>query len=176
MRLKAKKEKRKKGNKMKSDILTTKQIFNLLSNNKITSKLFKGVYSMDRLPAYGLSHSQKPAIIILNHGSSQTDGNHWTLLYFPKSKMEKAYFFDSFGSDITIPEVKLFVQRNSIIGHSFNALRLQDLKSTSCGYFVVIIAYLLSAGIDPMNLTSFFSLNHLQENDAILLKLIKWFF
>lgn len=172
------------------DPISTETIHKLLSSNKFTSRTYAGTFSADLLPAYALTERQKPAIVIVNHGTSQSTGIHWTLIYFPGIKERKpAYYFDSFGLDIPNgldsgdmsfekssnrreSVIKHFINRNSKFGYEYNRIQLQDPLSQGCGYFVLVVAYLLSIGLDRQKALQIFSTKP-TKNDALLLAFIK---
>lgn len=149
--------------------LSTVQLQRILSSNIFTKPLFKGVYPADLLPQYALHWRQKPAIIIVNHGSSQTEGTHWSLIFFPKSNTSSAYYFDSFGVNLeNNSDFKTFMNRNSKQGYEFNNVRLQDSASSACGYFVLVVAYLLARGVPSEKISSYFWTTSPHKNDMIL--------
>lgn len=151
--------------------MTTTQIDRILSQNKTTRPLYRGVFPYDLLPRFILTHSQKPALIVVNHGSSQTSGTHWTLLYFPKSLLLPAYYFDSLGNSSPIWDLDNFILRNSqVTGYTFNRTKLQDDQSSSCGHFVIVAAWLLARGVPSNRVHDYFTSPH---NDCFLRKMIK---
>ena len=153
--------------------LTTNQIHRILSRNESTKKLFQGVYPYDILPRYSLSSSQRPALIVVNLGSSHTDGTHWTMIYFPKSKTMPAYYFDSLGNGVHQKEIESFIKRNSKVGYAFNDLRLQHLSSSSCSHFIIAVSWLISRGVPPENIHHFFFKESTLANDTILREMLK---
>lgn len=155
-------------------MFSTQKIHKLLSRNKHTKRMYKSVYPSDRLPNYGLVTAQKPAIIIINLGESSSSGTHWVLLFFPASSAP-AYYFDSFGRNILLPDLLRFVERNSRNGYTYNTLQVQHEKSNTCGLFVVTVAYLLARGMSPDKLTLFFSRDK-KRNDRRVRELIKHVF
>lgn len=154
-------------------MFTTLRIHKLLSENNYTRNVYKGVYPIDRLPQFGLVHSQKPAIIIVNLSKASASGSHWILVYFPQSG--PAYIFDSFGRDIKEPELETFIARNSKHGQVRNKQRLQNERSITCGKFVVIVAYLLARGVFPEQITLFFTRNT-NENERRVEELMNHIF
>lgn len=151
--------------------LTTTQIHRILSRNGATKDLYRGVFPFDLLPRYSLLQRQKPAIVIVNHGSSLTPGTHWTLVYFPKSPLSPAFYFDSFGQSAPLWGLDSFIQRNSrLTGYTFNRSKLQDERSSSCGHFVIVVAWLLARGVSPTNIRDYFAR---YDRDCFLRHMIK---
>lgn len=151
--------------------LTTTEIHNILSKNEVTKPLYRGTFPHDLLPRYGLTTQQKPAIIVVNHGSSLTPGTHWSLVYFPKSSLLPAYYFDSFGKNVyPLWNLEAFIKRNSkTTGYTFNARKLQNERSSSCGQFVVVTAWLLARGVSPDRVQGYFTSPH---NECFLRQII----
>ena len=157
--------------------MTTTEIHQILTQNRTTRSLYRGIYPCDLLPRYALSQSQKPALIVVNHAPSTTKGTHWSLLFFPKSVQSPAYYFDSFGRPIAHPslaDIKSFINHNSTkSGFSYNKIKLQDDRSSSCGQFAIAVAWLLARGVSPHNIDNYFVKKSLKLNDCTLRKMIK---
>lgn len=151
--------------------LTTTQIHRILSRNSATKDLYRGIFPFDLLPRYSLTQRQKPAIVVVNHGSSLTPGTHWTLIYFPKSPITPAFYFDSFGRSAPLWDLDAFIHRNSrVMGYTFNRSRVQDERSSSCGHFVIVTAWLLARGVNPTNIKDHFARI---DRDCFLRNMIK---
>lgn len=153
--------------------LSTTYINNLLRSNNDTRRVYRGIFPSDMLPVFSLFPNQKPAIIIVNRGTSQTSGSHWVLLYLPQDSRLPAYYFDSLGNDIEDESIKSFINRNNKRGYHFNWKRIQDLKSTNCGLFVLVAAWLLARQMSPVHVSNLFSAGNLKENDKRVRKLVK---
>lgn len=155
-------------------LVTTTQLDKSLRQNKDTRRLYRGTFPCDLLPSFSLFPNQKPAIIVVNKGSSQTKGTHWVLLFLPRDSRQAAYYFDSLGNDIDSPSIRAFLCRNSTRGYTFNWKRIQDSKSTNCGRYVMAAAWLLSRNMSPDNVTSFFkTTGNLTENDKRVRMLLR---
>lgn len=161
---------------MMMPLLSTLNLHEALLKNESTAAMYKGTFPADLLPGYALHDAAKPALIVVNHGSSNTPGTHWSLLFFPRpSHRLPVFYFDSFGRSLEQhADLKNFVNRNSKLGYEYNKIQLQDWTSSSCGHFVLAVAWLLSRGVLPDSLSSYFKTQHaIHANDRILKKMIK---
>lgn len=99
---------------------------------KLTAKLeipyFEGVFMRDELLGKKKSRSKKECWI-LNHGTSHTDGTHWTAL----AKIDNnAFYFDSFGK--LPPPYELIKYLNKNISLYYNAKKYQNYGTVICGH------------------------------------------
>lgn len=88
---------------------------------------FNGVFMRDTL-----SKKKGPTMQecwILNHGSSQTDGTHWTAL---AKNYDTAYYFDSFGK--LPPPLEVIEYLGDDIHLYYNAKRYQNYGTVICGH------------------------------------------
>lgn len=92
---------------------------------------FHGVFMRDTLMKKGGPKVRECWII--NHGSSQTDGTHWTAL---AKNCNKAYYFDSFGK--LPPPFEIINYLNNGGGEGvhlyYNTKKYQSYGSTICGH------------------------------------------
>lgn len=112
-----------------------KEVIKPLSNHDILGlavKLkiphFRGVFMRDTL-----SKKMKPKIRecwIINHGSSHTDGTHWTAL---AKNRNLAFYFDSFGKLPPPFEVTDYLSKTSVHLY-YNANNYQSYGSVICGH------------------------------------------
>jgi len=51
----------------------------VLKSNKLTQKIFKGVYALDELP----KQVSRPSILVVNTDTSDEKGMHWLGLFVP---------------------------------------------------------------------------------------------
>lgn len=89
---------------------------------------FIGVFMRDTL----LKRKRGPTIQecwILNHGSSQTDGTHWTALV---KNYDVAFYFDSFGK--LPPPLEVIEYLGDGVCLYYNAKRYQEYGTTICGH------------------------------------------
>lgn len=89
---------------------------------------FRGVFMRDTL-----LKKEKPRIQecwIINHGSSHTDGTHWTAL---AKNYETAFYFDSFGKLPPPLEVIEYLSKSGVHLY-YNAKKYQNYGSVICGH------------------------------------------
>lgn len=118
---------KKRKRKRKQDIapLSNYDILDLAMKLKIPH--FHGVFMRDTL-------SKKPGPTaqecwILNHGSSETNGTHWTAL---AKKFDTAFYFDSFGK--LPPPLEVLDYLDNHINLYYNAKRYQNYGTVICGH------------------------------------------
>lgn len=128
--MKRKQQMKKKLNKSKKiEALSNYDILNLVRKLKIPH--FDGVFMRDTL-----AKKSKPTTRecwILNHGSSKTDGTHWTAL---AKNSKTAFYFDSFGK--LPPPFEIVNYLNSgdddDVRLYYNAKKYQNYGSVICGH------------------------------------------
>lgn len=105
--------------------LSNYDILDLAAKLKIPH--FHGVFMRDTL-----SMKRRPAIHecwILNHGSSNTDGTHWTAL---AKNCNTALYFDSFGR--LPPPLEVLDYLGDDVNLYYNVKRYQNYGTTICGH------------------------------------------
>ena len=131
-------------------------------------KDYHGTYIKDQLPE--LNHG---FYIINLNGSS-----HWTVLYkYVDSDGEASYYyFDSFGFPPTTEvEDSILKDARRKVDIVYSSAQLQDIKQTSCGFFVVAwIRFLNRKSKDKVKLYSDFlkKFKEPAENDIVVKRLI----
>lgn len=109
--------------------LTNYDIQNLVLKMKIP--YFEGIYMRDTLQLKG-----KPKVRecwILNHGTSQTDGTHWTALV---KNHHTAFYFDSFGN--LPPPLEVIDYLNGTKTQLYyNIRKYQGFDTVICGHLCV---------------------------------------
>ena len=75
-------------------------------------------------------------------------------------------YFDSFGVDNILKEIKEFVKNKNIT----NIFRVQANDSVMCGYFFIGIIDFMLKGKTLTEYTNLFSLNNFKKNEEIILK------
>ena len=156
-------------------LLTTSQLDKCLSNNSITSTLYKGTFPADLLPKYSLFECDKPALVVVNKDSSYGSGSHWILVYLPRDRRQPTFLFDPLGDDLTHTlldtRIKAFLERNSHLRrYAFNAHVVQHRQSTKCGAYVLAAAWLLARGVSPDSLHLYFKSSGNRTSDESALK------
>jgi len=150
--------------------LTTTQLDRAFRHNIWTRRMYSGTFPVDLLPRF--RPTKTPCFIIVNLDPSNKPGSHWVLIFFPiKTSVSRGctFLFDSLGASAETQDVLAPFFKSS---YRFNRLKLQDNQSKSCGYFVLAAGLLLSRGVAPDRLTSYFSRADTGLNDEILRQLV----
>ena len=92
--------------------------------------LFLGVYPKNRIPP--ALAARKRGSLIVNMNDAGQSGSHWTLILL---EPEHTVYFDPFGV-LPSNEVRAFIKKRNKQGFYVDR-QLQDLKSTSCGWWCV---------------------------------------
>ena len=92
---------------------------------------FNGVYYRDNLPKI------KNGAYVINHDEYENTGTHWTALFAREliSKNNEVVYFDSFGGEYILKEIKKFIGQKNI---KTNLFRIQAYNSIMCGYFCIL--------------------------------------
>lgn len=113
--------------KVKIKALSNYDILSLAAKLKIPH--FNGVFMRDALAKKSKPTAAVRECWILNHGSSDTDGSHWTAL---AKNGKTAFYFDSFGKLPPPLEVVNYLGRG--IQLYYNAKKYQSYGSAICGH------------------------------------------
>jgi len=139
--------------------LTDRDIIQILNHQNID---IHGVFMKDELP----SKLTKGFYVINLQSSTEGNGTHWVALYY---NPVCSYYFDAFGF-IAPLEIQ-----NKIKPYAYNDKHIQDLNSSSCGYYCIAFIAFLYEKHDIEKLyrvfINFFS-NDTNKNDEILYKLL----
>lgn len=95
---------------------------------KLKIPYFRGVFMRDTL-----SKKNKPKVQecwIINHGSSNTAGTHWTALV---KNYNRAFYFDSFGKLPPPYEVIDYLNKSGVYLY-YNSKNYQNYGSVNCGH------------------------------------------
>lgn len=114
--------------------LSNYDILDLIVKLKIPH--FHGVFMRDTL----LLNKSKPAMQecwILNHGSSQSNGTHWTAL---AKNNNVAFYFDSYGKLPPPLEVIDYLNGHDVQLY-YNVKRYQNYGTTICGHLCLKFLY-----------------------------------
>ena len=98
-----------------------------LARNKLTKKVFRGVYPRNWLPNH-VSKKKNEAYVV-NTDTSDEIGEHWVVFYFTP---QQAYYFDPYGLKPMHDEFLHFLKKRKKC--SYWSKRLQGTGNT-CGYF-----------------------------------------
>jgi len=132
----------------------------------LKNRSFKGVYPCDLTP--NIDYSKKFSIII-NTGTSDTNGEHFIAIYADSKKL---IYFDSFGmkpdNKYLVNFIKSSKKKRKLF---FNLTQIQDHSSNFCGFYC--LAFLMSAYKNNyLNFINCFSKRKLKANDQIVVKFI----
>ena len=86
---------------------------------------FNGAYSRDNLP------KMKDGAFVINLDEYSDIGTHWIAFY---ARNNNVTYFDSFGVEHFLKEVKTFISNKNI---KTNIFRIQAYDSVMCGYFCI---------------------------------------
>ena len=75
-------------------------------------------------------------------------------------------YFDSFGVEHILKEIKAFINNKNIITNIF---KIQAYDSMKCGYFCIGFIDFMFAGKTLTEFTNLFSPNNFKKNDDIIL-------
>ena len=92
---------------------------------------------------------------------------HWITLFFNRSETT---YFDSFGVEHAIKEIKEFVGNKNIIAKIF---RVQANNSVMCGYFCIGFIDFMLAVKKVTDFASLFSPDGFEKNDNMILSYFK---
>ena len=120
---------------------------------------FNGVYSRDNLPDK-INGAYIYGAYIINLDEYSDTGTHWVALYVreasPKDlRNTDVTYFDSFGVEHILKEIKTFISRPSSI--KTNIFRIQAYDSIMSRYFCIGFINFMLAGKTLTDFTSLFS-------------------
>ena len=119
---------------------------------------FNGVFSRDNLP-----NEIKNGAYVINLDEYRDIGTHWVTLCVNN---KSATYFDSFGVEHILNEIKKFGDNKNIITNIF---RIQAYDSVMCGYFCIGLIDFMFNSNSLTDFTILFSPNDLKKNDDIIL-------
>ena len=109
---------------------------------------FNGVYSRNKLPKI------KDGAYVINLDEYKSMETHWI-------------YFNTFGSEHVLKEIKRFIGNKNIITNNY---RIQAYDSIICGYFYTGFIDFMLKGKSLLDYTNLFSPNEYEKNDKIILK------
>ena len=115
---------------------------------------FNGIYSRDNLSERSSTEIKDRAYVI-NLDEYCDIGTHWISLY---EQNNDANYFDIFGVQHILKEIKTFIKNRSI---KTNMLRIQAYDSIMCGYFCIRFIDFMLPGKTLTDFTNRFSPNSL---------------
>ena len=109
----------------------------------------------------------KDGVYVINLDEYADVGTHWIALFCNRSEI---VYFDSFGVEHVLEEIKEFVGNKNIIANIF---RVQANNSVMCGYFCIGFIDFMLAGKKLANFTTMFSPYDFKKNDDMILSYFK---
>ena len=123
--------------------LTTLQLNNVLMKNPVTKKSYIGTFPGCLIP----SIKSKRYSFITNTDLHHEHGEHWNAWVVDGDRI---LFFDSFGRDprdFSFPEIYKDVV-NRFETFKYTKTQIQNVTSSTCGYYCIHFLYVLSLGLD----------------------------
>ena len=122
------------------------QLEKILRSDPYTSKLFRGVYPIDRLP----KAIKFPAALIANTQPSDQEGEHWVSFYLLSER--EGDFFDSYGHPPGSLDPKFRKWMTSVVSKKnaqlfYNQRRVQGPLSSTCGHYCLYFLLLRARGV-----------------------------
>ena len=149
---------------MNNNELTNIEIEKILNKKKIK---INGIFMRDELKNFN-----KKGFYIINLDKSTSTGTHWCVIY----KNDKTFYFDSYGFP---PPEEI---QNIIKPYIFSNKNIQDINSSSCGYYVILFILYFNKNKHRDDIETFQdfinffnddnSLNVNMKNEFILYKLL----
>lgn len=156
--------------------MNTTEILQILSKNKFTKRIFRGVYPLDGIPSTVYNET---SLIIVNTAKSNHPGEHWVALYIPKGKNKKKRnleFFDSFGRYLNNPYFNDFLRRHAYDNRVvYNSKTLQSIFASTCGQYCCVYAIYKAKGKSLHDFLRIFTSSR-SDNDQMILKLFNKYF
>jgi len=92
--------------------------------------------------------------IIINADPHTQGGSNWLAVHF-RPKSWSAYYFDSYGIILLVPDIQEFIKSNCMTW-DHNMRQLQGLTSNVCGKYCCLFALYMALGYTPKQFMSFF--------------------
>lgn len=145
---------------------TANMIYNVLSRDPYTSKLFEGVFPIDRLPRRVL---RRPCLIVGNFDEHDQSGSHWYALVLSNDKDLTVYYFESYGVCPLTPELRSFLQRVGGGRVCLSRRRLQSESSAVCGVYATLFLLYYAKYKNVNKFFNMFPMNgKTRDNDKIV--------
>ena len=104
---------------------------------------------------------------VINLDEFEDIGTHWIVLFCKKNEI---VYFDSFGVEHILEEIKKFIGNKNI---KANIFRVQANNSVMCGYFCIGFIDFMIADKKLTDFTNLFSPYGFDRNDQIILSYFK---
>ena len=123
---------------------------------------FNGVYSRNNPPK-----TLNDGAYVINLDEYTDIGTHWIALFCNRTEI---VYFDSFGVEHVLEEIKEFIGNKNI---KANIFRVQANDSVMCGYFCIGFIDFMLSGKKLTDFTSMFSPYDFKKNDKTILSYFK---
>ena len=148
--------------------MNSRQLCWILSNDKVTSRTFKGVYALDEIEH--IKQISFPSVYVFNLDPSYKPGIHWVAVYIDGKGLVE--YFDSFSRPPP-REIKYFLYTHAE-SWNYNNVAVQELYFTTCGQFVVFYIYQRCSGLALESiLRKYFNSHTKIMNDALVRDFVK---
>ena len=115
------------------------------------------------MPERSSTNKIKDGAHIINLDEYSDIGTHWIALYVNNKTIT---YFDSFGVQHILKEIKRFLNNKDIIA---NIYRVQNYDSIMCSYFYISFIDYMFTGKSLTNYANLFSPINFKKNDDIVL-------
>ena len=143
---------------MPSHPLTNFEILKYYENEQ----KFNNVFSRNNQPKI-----RKDRAYVINLVQYADVGTHWIALFCDRNEIA---YFDSFGVEHVLEEIKKFIGNKNIKANTF---RVQANYSVMCGYFCIGFIDFKLAGKKLNDYKNLFSPHDFKKNDSIILPYFK---
>ena len=148
--------------------MNSRQLRWILSNDKVTSRTFRGVFALDEIVR--IKQKSFPSAYVFNLDPSYKPGVHWVAVYIDRKGRPE--YFDSFGRPPP-REIKDFLCTYAE-NWNYNDVPVQELYSTTCGQFVVFYIYQRCSGLTLKSiLRKYFNPQAKIMNDVLVRDFVK---
>lgn len=149
------------------------EIESILNNDKFVKKFFLGVFPENHLKKLRkLNENQSIVIWTCSYPLHINNICHFVVIYRNKKSI---FFFDPLSIFPTFYEFKNI--KNYLLKHNLsikiNRIRYQHPLSTKCGSFCLFFLLIKYRGINEKYFKNIFDLKKLENNDKIVLKMLK---
>ena len=136
--------------------MNTQEIEVMMKQNKVTQKLFKGVYAADEVP----DDIKKSCFVIVNMDPSTEAGSHWVAMMVNPGR--RSEYFDSFGLPVPYPRFERILGGRYIMSKE----QLQASYTTTCGQWCMFYVWCRCAKYTFKQIISMFKKKDRIQNDA----------
>ena len=144
--------------------MNSRQLRWILSNEKVTSRTFKGVYALDEIEH--IKQRCFPSAYVFNLDPSYKPAVHWVAVYIDRRGLVE--YFDSFGRP-PLREIKDFFYTYAE-SWNYNHVPVQELYSMTCGQFVVFYVYQRCSGLTLESIIEKYFKPHAKITNDVLVR------